>query len=361
MIGEFKLEKMKICYINFNLNNSRDQITLRGLRENGVVVKEIADKTPGLKKYINIAREFVACEKEYDLYMIGYAGSVLVIFIRLLSFRTRKRIVYNALATFYDSMIVSRGGGSLLSFSAPWYYLIDFLAFRFASQSFLECQTQKDLVVGVFKINPDKISVCFVGTDDEKFYFDPEIPKLNNFTVVFRGAFLPEAGADIVVQAAKELESENISVRILGRGLLLKQIQDLIQELKPSNVELITELLPIDILRNKMLECHLSLGQLADHPRVQTTVPHKVFESMAMKLPYLTGENKGVLEVVRDGQTCFAVPPGDYRSLAHKIVELRNRPEELNRVAENAYHLYQQEFTPKILAQKILEKLHLKN
>jgi len=340
---------MKICYVSFVLNNPRDQITLRGLRGNGVTVKEISCTGKGLNKYLKLIKEFHTYEKEYDLVMVGYASSVLVSVIRLF---THKKIIYNALATFYDSMVVSRGKSFIL------YWLIDTLAFNLADQIFLECQAQKDLVVKIFKINPDKISVHFVGTDDEQFYFDPAVPKLKQFTAVFRGMFLPEAGADVVILAAKELETTNIRVRIIGRGFLKSEIEKMVKRLKPANLELITETLPIETLRNKMLECHLSLGQLAIHPRVHTTIPHKVFESMAMKLPYLTGENKGVMEIITENETCFTVSPGDYKALANKISELRDDLERLSKVAENAYQLYQQEFTPKILAGKIIEELH---
>lgn len=345
---------MKICYVSLKLDNPRDQITLRGLKEIGIEVIIIEVKEPGFKKYLTLAREFRSYKEKIDIVMIGYASSVLVIFMRLL---TRKKIIYNALATFYDSMIVSRYGGKLLSISSGWYYFIDFLAFRLATHSFLECQAQKDLVVKVFKINPKKILVHFVGTDDTQFCFDPAVKKLDRFTVVFRGMFLPEAGADVAIRAAKELEQKDIQVRIIGRGLLSKEIGKLANELKPKNLELITTRLPIEALRQKMAECHLSLGQLANHPRVHTTIPHKVFESMAMKLPYLTGENKGVMEIIKNGETCFTVTPGDYHALARKILELKENPTELNRVAENAYQLYRREFTPKILAQKIIEIL----
>ena len=336
---------MKICYISFKLDNPRDQITLRGFQEMGVDVREL-----GFNGYFNLLKVFRKIEPEIDLVMLGYASSVLIIFLR---FFTRKRIIYNALATFYDSMVVSRGKNLIR------YWLIDFLAFNFADKVFLECQAQKDLVVRVFKINPKKISVHFVGTDDREFYFDPSIKKLQQFTVVFRGMFLAEAGADTVVRAAKELEQKDILVRIIGRGLLLKEIEKLANDLKPKNLELITTRLPIGELRQKMMECHLSLGQLANHPRVHTTIPHKVFESMAMRLPYLTGENKGVMEIITENETCFTVPPGDYKALANKISELRDDVERLDKVAENALKLYQREFTPKILAQKIIEELHL--
>lgn len=345
---------MKICYVNFSLNNPRDRITLRGLRENSVAVQEISDMVPGWRKYARIARAYYTRRKECDAIVIGYAGSILAILLRLL---TRKKIVYNALATFYDSMIVSRFGGALFSLWSAWYYLIDAIAFRCADRVFVECQAQKDLAASVYRISPEKLSVHFVGTDDAQFYFDPAVRKLPEFTVVFRGMFLPEAGADVAIRAAKELEGEGVMVRIIGRGLLKAEMEALVRELRPSNVELITEMLPIETLRKNMLECHLSLGQLADHPRVHTTIPHKLFESMAMKLPYLTGENRGALEVVRDNQTCFTVPPGNHRLLARKIAKLKRSPKELERVAENAYQLYLRDFTPKILAQKMMRDI----
>lgn len=345
---------MRICYINFSLDNARDQITLKSLRASGVIVTEISDKTPGLKKYFNILRHYRDKGRDSDVIMIGYAGSILVICLKLL---TRKKVIYNTLATFFDSMIISRMGGNVFSLKSLWYYMVDFAAFHLADRSFLECEAQKSMVVKLFRVRSSKISVQFVGTNEEEFYFDASIPKREQFTVVFRGMFLPEAGVDIVIRAAKELEQEKVHVRVIGRGLLLPEIERLAKELSPSNLELITERLPIEELRRSMLECHLSLGQLADHPRVHTTVPHKVFESLNMKLPYLTGANRGVMEFLTDTETCFTVQPGNYRALAQKILELRDRPDVIACVSENAYQLYQREFARQVLGNKILYEL----
>ncbi|MBI2410244.1 glycosyltransferase [Candidatus Kaiserbacteria bacterium] len=345
---------MRICYVNFNLKNPRDQITLRGLRENGAEIVEIADNTPGWRKYLNIARLFRASGRDCDAVMVGYVGGILVPFMKLL---TRKPVFYNALCTFFDGMILSRLAGRKFSFASAWYFLLDLLAFHAAARSFVETTAQKEKVRRLYKVNRRKLSMDYVGTDDREFFYDASVPKLNQFSVVFRGMFLPEAGADIAVRAAKELESAGILIRILGRGLLLPEIEKLIRELALKNLELITERLPIEDLRRKMLECHLSLGQLAAHPRLETTIPHKAFESMSMKLPYLTAANRGVLEILQDNETCFTVPPGDYRALAAKIVELRDRPADLSRVAENAHALFLREYTPKILAGKMLSAL----
>lgn len=344
---------MKICYINFTLENPRDRITIRGLRENGVDVVEVTDNIPGLGKYFRIARMFLMRKKECDVVMVGYAGAALVPLVRLL---TRKKVFYNALSSFYDSMTISRAGGAHTP-QSMLLFVVDWLAFRLATRTFLECESQKNLVAKVYHIRPETFSVHVVGADDTEFHPDPSVQKSPHFTAVFRGMFLPEAGADIVIRAAKELEGSGINVRVIGRGLLLSEVKKLVAELAPTNLELITDRLPFDELRRKMLECHVSIGQVADHPRVHTTIPHKAFESMAMGLPYLTGANRGVGEILTEGETCFTIPPGDYRALANKLVELRDQPHNLSRVAKNAHQLYGSAFTPDILAHKMLANM----
>ena len=345
---------MKIAYINISTNNPRDMITIRGLQENGVFVLEITDCTPGWKKFCHIGRRLLSERDNYDLIVVGYAGSILVPLARVIS---RKKVVYNALATFFDSMIVSRGKGKIFSIQTIRYYIIDYLAFHLAHKIFIECEAQKNLIKKIFHVNPHKISVQFVGTNELDFYLDPTVKKLDKFTVLFRGKFLPEAGADVVLKAAKLLEGTNIDFRIIGNGLLEKEIRQLSDQLKCTNIELITKYLAVEKLREKMLECHLSLGQMADHSRVHTTIPHKAFESLIIKLPYLTGRNQGVLEILKEEETCLCVRPGDHEDLAEKILALKNQPELLEKIASAGFKLYQDYFTTKKLGEKVLKEL----
>lgn len=339
---------MTICYINLDNKNPRDQVTISGLRENGATVLEINNSSSGLKKYWQIAGEYWANRKSVDLVIIGYTGAVLVPWMYLIS---RKKIIYNAGNSFYESMIISRGGNW---WQKARYWLLDWIAFSCADLILLESEAQKNFIAQTFFVNPKKLKVHYIGADETHFFFDENIKKLANFTVVFRGKFLPEAGTDIVVRAAKELEEKNIKFRILGSGLLLKQIESLIAELKPSNLELITEHLPYEKLRELMQECHLSIGQVADHPRLQRTIPHKAFESLAMKLPYLTARQPAILELLQEGSTCFGVNPGDPQDLAQKISELRDKPGLLNSVAEGGLELYHRNLTSRVLGQKLI-------
>ena len=124
-----------------------------------------------------------------------------------------------------------------------------------------------------------------------------------------------------------------------------------------KNVEWISQKLEQNELRRLMQECHLSLGQLSDHERLTRTIPHKAFESIVMKIPYLTARNEAVLELLTENQTCFCSNPADAQDLAYKILWVKNNYQVAQAIAENAYQLYQKKLAPKLLAKNVLNQI----
>ena len=181
--------------------------------------------------------------------------------------------------------------------------------------------------------------------------------KADTFTVVFRGAFMPESGIENVIDAAKILEKEKIRFIILGGGIFLEKIKKLVEDARLPNLELITEFLPYEKIREIMQKCHISLGQISDHERLTRTIPHKAYESLAMRLPYLTAANIGILELLTPDKTCLTCNTADANSLVDKILWARNNYSSVEEVAKNGYELYQKELRPSILAQKLLDKI----
>ena len=196
-----------------------------------------------------------------------------------------------------------------------------------------------------------------MGVDENVFFFDPEIKKYTEFTVLFRGRFLPESGILTVIEAAKMLEDKGVKFLVIGHGFMYREVGALMKKLAPKNLTMLSETLPPKELRKKMLACHISLGQLARHPRLERTLPGKLFESLALKLPYLTGRNKGVLELLQDNETCITTDPENAPMLAEKILFLKTHPETLQRITENGYALYREKLTSKILVKDLLENL----
>ncbi len=342
---------MRFYYIQTKHNYAPDKRLIDGLRQNGHNVTAVSETNIGIKKYFSLARQFVANREPCDAIIIGYTLPHFIPLIRLL---TTKKIVFNAVASQYEANVISRntyGSHPLMTFK---WWIVDFISFHLSSKILLESTAQTDFVHNLFGVPRRKLMRSWVSVDEDIFFRDSSIKKYSEFTVLFRGRFLPESGIDTIIKAAKILEDRGVNFLIVGHGFLYKTVNKLMEDLHPQNITKIEEFVPYDELREKMLACHLSLGQLANHPRLTRTLPFKLYESLALGLPYLTGKSAGVLELVKDGETCITVEPENPTELAEKILFLKNNPDILTKIGEQGYALYQKQLTSKKLAEEFI-------
>lgn len=346
---------MKILYLsNTRPDSSLNSVCIKGLMENGVKVLVHHAETKriwGLARAVSFYRQEA---KNTDVVIIGHDSPVLAIVLRPFC---RKKIVYNAVLSVYERMIISRELAPPFSLKAIYYWLIDFLAVHCADLIIVESNRQADFFKKLFRVSRGKVCKNWIGVNEDKFFYDSTVQKFNVFTVLFRGALMPEAGVEYAIRAAKVLENKNIKFIIMGGGILLEKTKKLVEELKSANLELVTDFIPQEKLREAMQKCHLSLGQLSDHNRLARTIPHKAYESLAMKLPYLTASNSGILELLTPNRTCLTCNPADTQSLAEKILWAKNNYSMVKKIAENGYQLYQDKLRPHILAKNLLDRI----
>jgi glycosyltransferase involved in cell wall biosynthesis len=202
-----------------------------------------------------------------------------------------------------------------------------------------------------------KLFVSYSGLNEKEFFYDPSVAKRKKFAVLFRGRFLPESGILTVIKSAKLLENSEVDFLIIGHGFMYREVNALMKKLSPKNISMVHDRISIQELRNQMLSCHVSLGQVAIHKRLERTIPCKLFESIALKLPYITGENIGALEILSNNETCLTVEPGNEKDLADKILYLKNNPDKSLRIAEAGYKLYIEKLTSKELVRSTLTAL----
>lgn len=340
---------MKALYLSFSdLEHSVNAVYIKGLRRSGVDLV-----TGQFQKYSEAPKFYRENKMGADLIIVGYDSPMLVILLKLLG---AKKVVYNALCSVIERLVISRGLVPKFSLKHFYYWLQDFFACRLANLVMLESDHQVNFFRKTFWVSRNKLFRAWTGVDEEKFFYDPNVQKFPDFTVIFRGRLLPEAGAEYAVRAAKILEGKGIKFIMHSFGQELPKIQRLIQELKPQNLTLITDFLPIEKVRELMQKSHLSLGQLSAHNRLQRTIPHKAYETLALKLPYLTARNAAVMELFTERETCLAFNPADSKDLADKILWAKEHREELKGIAENGYKLYQERLRPVILAKDLLDK-----
>lgn len=346
---------MRFCYIQTGNNYAPDKHLIDGLRGNGHTVFELSEKSLGPKKYLHFAYKFLKNKSLYDVVVMGYT---LPHFVPLARFLTLKKIFFNAVASQYEANIISRGTHQPWSLIALKWWLIDFFSFHLSSRVLLESNAQIDFVHNLFFVSKKRLWRSWTSVDEEIFFRDPSIKKYHDFTVLFRAAFLPESGIDTIIKAAKLLEDKQVNFLIIGRGFFYRVVDSLVEKLHPKNLTIVQEVLPYDELRAKMLSCHISLGQLADHQRLNRTLPFKLYESLALGLPYLTGRNAGALELLEENKTCIAVTPGNPDELAKKILFLKHTPEILISIGEQGYNLYKNKLSSKKLAQELVDSMN---
>ncbi|MCX6715594.1 MAG: glycosyltransferase [Candidatus Taylorbacteria bacterium] len=159
------------------------------------------------------------------------------------------------------------------------------------------------------------------------------------------------------MQTSKLLQGKGVNFLIIGNGHIEDEIRTLIQTADLSNVEWLSNNLPLKELADRMRECHISLGQFEKHERLERTIPHKAFESLVMGLPYVTGRAGGVAELLTDGKDCLMVDCGDPEDLAAKILRLKNSPELVSTIGNNGRKLFENKLTASKLAGDIIRTL----
>lgn len=355
-----KNKEIKVCYFGaYKLDSARNTIYITGLRQNTAKVIKCFDHSPGLIKYYKLFIKHWKIRNKYDVMIVGYAGHILVPFAKLIS---KKPVIFNAMTSLYEASIIARKKHSKHSLGAWRIWLIDWSAFKCADLVLVESNKQKEYLVKKFRISPRKYIRLFTGADDSIFYPDINIKKNNKFTVLFRGKFMPEAGARHILEAAKILEKKGVGFLIIGSGgLLRKEMEKQTKSLNLKNLEItFKRKLGPSGLRKKMLTAYVNVGQIENHERLKRTIPFKAFESLALKLPYITGNSAGIKELLQDRKNCLLVNLADPEDLAEKILEMKHSPELRKKIAENGYKLYKEKLTPKVLGKELLSIVRTK-
>lgn len=342
---------MKICYFGiYKPDLSRNKIYISGLKKKGVEVMECRDDGGRFAKYWNLWRKHRLIRNKYDAIIIGYTGHIIVPFAKLIS---RKPVIADLLGSFKDAQMHSHNSNLFRRFRDG---IIDWMAVKFADAILLESEAQKDFFMERYG-NLSKFKVLYTGVDESLFYSTNSLKKDDIKIVLFRGRLTPESGIFHILKSAELLKGrKDIIFRIIGFHYRLGQkVKDIIRERNLTNVELIYDYVLDDILREKMTESHISLGQFESSPRLDRTIPHKAFESMIMRLPFITAYSPAVGELLKDGESCFFVRRADPAHLAEKICFLADNPEVGKRLADNARTIYEKKCSMEVLMAELFD------
>src|SRR3989338_5605045 len=154
----------KIIYSSSSrLEYALNSVCIKGLRENGIEVLGFELMGKGILGYIKLLSFYQHNSKNTDAVMIGYDSPGLVVFLR---FFCRKKIIYNAVLSVYERLIVSRDLASQFSFKAFYYRFLDFIAVHCADLIIVESDSQADYFKKLFRVNRKKVFRNWIGIDE---------------------------------------------------------------------------------------------------------------------------------------------------------------------------------------------------
>ena len=255
------------------------------------------------------------CSKEC-IFIIMSPSQYLALFARLF---LGKRIVLDAGWSLFEGTVISRKRYGIFGMIAIKNYLIDFISSHAAKKIILESHLQRRFYTKLLLVRRKKCYVLYTGVDEDAFLADskyvtpPDIFK-NSKIVLFRGKYNPEAGVEVLAEATKILSEEKITFWVFCPGLPTDIVFS-------KNTFINRDMLSKDKIAKLQKTCAISLGQLAKHKRLSRTIPHKAFESAFLATPYLTANNRGIMELFTEEEV-MTFPPGDSFALAAAIKNL---------------------------------------
>ncbi|MCS6872825.1 MAG: glycosyltransferase, partial [Anaerolineae bacterium] len=350
----------RIAFIGaFSFDYPRNQILRVGLAEHGYEI--ISAPLPRGKSTLRSVLPLWQTMRRTsaDFYLLAEFNAHLAPFAILMSKLLGRRLGIDYLVGLYDTYLHDRVTVSAQSLSARRYRLMDRWTIQHASLIFTDTQAHANFFETVAGESAKRMGAVPVGVYDA--WWSPKVQPAgrphDGLLIQFFGKYLPFHGVDVILEAAKRLESDaHLRFELIGRGQTFEAIQARAAQLGLSNVTFAAPV-PASELPSLVARADICLGVFAAHPKTDYVVPNKVFQCMALGKPLITAQSKAVAAHFQAGEHFIAVQQGDPEALAAAICTLAESPELRAKVGQAAAQHIHQHFTPARVAEWLLPHL----
>ncbi len=291
---------------------------------------------------------------------------------RLAGRLTGRPVVFDPLASRYETKILDWRRKPEGSPSARWNKVLDRWAFRWSDLILSDTRTHKEYFCREFGLAPERIAVVPVGFDDRVFRRAlanrrpvKSVPP-DPFRVLFFGSFLPLHGVEAVIEAARKIRGLDSAVRfhLIGSGQTLDRVRFLASGYGLDNLDFEGWLGQAKLARRIAETADICLGIFGRTEKAGRVVPHKVFQAMALGKPVITARTPAAEEFFIHRQNIFLCDGGDPDRLADAVMELKDDADLRERLARESFDLVWEKYQPTAIGSElkgILENLTQKN
>lgn len=274
-----------------------------------------------------------------------------------------KPIITEFYLSFYDTNVRDRKNINEGSEKAELLKKQDIYALENSSEIILLAEADKQYYSDLLGVNFDKINYSIIPLVSNK----KKEAKINYFhqkksymQLCWTGTYIPLQGLEKVISAMKILkEKSEIPIKLFIWGRDSKAAQkyiDMIAELGVSDcVTVHNEWGNLDKWENFIAEnCDVSLGIFGDTDKAKYVMANKVVDGIAFKTPVITAYSTGVYDFCNGKDDIFIVD-NTPECIAEKIMEISKMTfEDIEPRIDNAYRIYEENFSPQAFSRKFL-------
>lgn len=340
------MERVNVVFITFFKSNySRSwnlyAAAVKSLGHQVHLVKFESGEIPAVFQIKRKLREF---DRKLDIFIVMNPSHVLVIPLKSLGF---KRVILDAGWPLFEGTL---GRNHKIDLKRALIYFLDFLSCLMSYKILVESEAQAKNLSKNYFVTKRKLRVIYTGFDEDQEIGDFKKVKKqpqDEFKVFFRGLYTPLVGLEIIAEATKLLEKENIKFYVFSPGAPISLSFGAKTYVGREYIE------DFQTIKEVLITCDLALGFFSQNPRIQRTIPHKTFEAMFYSIPFLTESSEAVSEILEDGKSCFFIANPSAASLANAIKKISRSRRKADSVGKNSHYAYQRKASQVINGNKL--------
>ena len=282
-------------------------------------------------------------------YVVLYPGQFDIPVVSTVARVQHVPVLFDMFISMYDTVVQDRKLADPNSAIARLTKFADRVACRFSDLVLVDTPEDAEYFSELTGVGKERFRLLWVGAPEDVFRPLSGVEPETNL-VLFYGTFIALQGTDTIVRAAKLLEDDGITIRMIGKGQERPAAEELQRRLGVSNLEFVDPV-PLEELPGEIARAALCLGIFGTTPKASRVIPNKVFQCAAVGRPILTGDTPAIRTGF--GDAVAVVSPGDPVKLADAIRSLLGSTHELDRLAAGARSRFESDYSAAALGLKL--------
>ncbi len=201
------------------------------------------------------------------------------------------------------------------------------------------CLDQADAVITVSEehraffirrgVAADKIHFVGNTVDYESYVAMPVDPAIvaryrDEYVLEYLGKFGPERDLETAIRGLRHLVPHipNIRLLLVGDGPNVAALQHCAREEGVAERVEITGWVPFAQTASYISACHICIVPQPSNPFIDNTIPHKIFQYMALEKPVVCSDAKALVRIVRESQCGEVFPSRSPQGFAEAVLKI---------------------------------------